>query len=106
MNVLELAGVIVVGIVVLWVVFRLYKKIALAIVTKLIRRGAFGQGQKWLMELIVDEDDETFARAANYATKMDLREAEILADDKGEFRNYVVDKVDDQTESFKGNTDK
>lgn len=59
-----------------------------------VLNGDFGEESQWAGEL-VESGDEEFIEASNDLSKMELRESGIIATDKSEMREIVVEKADD-----------
>lgn len=60
--------------------------------------GDYGEESKWAAE-IVESGDTEFVEACKELTEMELRESGIVATDRSEMREIVVEKAEDENES-------
>lgn len=60
-------------------------------------RGGYGEEAKWAYELF-KEGDREFVRAQTHLPQMDVREVVVIADDKQEFRDLMVERFEERVE--------
>lgn len=55
-------------------------------------RGDYGEKQKWVAEMVRDNDEE-FMDAMGRVPKMDIKEAFVIADSKQELKELVIERA-------------
>jgi len=73
----------------------LLKELFYRVVVSLVLRGAFGQSRRWTAELLLDNDN-IFCDAYGKISARTLREVEVIADSKEEFRDLTVERAQEQ----------
>lgn len=80
------------------VVLRIVALLWFYYIGKKILNGDYGEESRWAAELVEAEDD-AFIKASNKLSEMELRESGIIATDKSEMRDIVVEKAEETDES-------
>ena len=64
---------------------------------KKVLAGDYGEEARWAAEL-VESDDDKFIEASAHLNQVQMREAGIIADDKQELREHVIEQYEEMKE--------
>lgn len=62
------------------------------------KNGHYGEDEKWVYELMVEEQDQMFVHAITALPENEKMELKVIADSKQELRDLTIDRFDELSE--------